>query len=69
MRDEYVKVKIGFGEKSVYIIAKRGERIKLPNGSYVTAGSNIEDKEVTKSELKQYKKSKKLELKKKKSSL
>lgn len=63
MRDEYYKIKIGYGENTKYIIAKKGERVRLPDGTFIVAGSNIEDQVVTKFELKQMKKTKKLELK------
>ena len=66
MKKEYVRIKIGFGEKTSYIIAVKGDRVRLPDGTYVTAGSNIEDRPATKSEIKQDKKAKKLELKRKK---
>lgn len=65
MKEEYVKIKIGFGESTTYVIAKKGERVKLPNGTFVTAGLNKDDKPVLKSELKELKKKKKLALKKK----
>ena len=65
MKEEYVKIKIGFGESTTYVIAKKGERVKLPNGTFVTAGLNKDDKPVLKSVLKELKKKKKLALKKK----
>ena len=62
---EMIKVKITNGKETKYIIVEKGTSIKLKDGTYIVAGKNPDDVELTRKEYKSEMKKLKLSLKKK----